>query len=65
MSVHRKPTVCEAFFQGLLLEGIFDDPTLAYDWGESQAFELHVGEAECDNGTLREIARESRLRIPE
>ena len=59
MSSNGTLTVCEEFFTGLLLTGTEDDPGLAYDWGESRPFALAVGEAECDNGTLREIARES------
>ncbi len=59
LSSHRTLRVCEEFFTGLLLAGAEDDPGLAYDWGESRPFALAVGEAECDNGTLREIARES------
>ncbi len=65
MTANRVLTVCEAFFSGLLLDGAAEDPGLVYDWGESSPFVLAVGEAECDNGTLREIARESAQQVPD
>ena len=54
----------EGLLAGTLLTADAADPSLAWDWGDSQPFTLAVGTAECDNGTLvdthREIATTAR-----